>query len=944
MLKPIKVALLFLLFSAATASYAQEFGGNPPSIKLKQVKTPVARVIYPEGLDSAARRVLDIVTQMNKTMQKTIGSKQKQINIVLQNQTTVHNAYVGLAPFRSEFYLTPDQNSFDIGSLYWPDQLAIHEFRHVQQYNNFNVGFSHVLRFIFGEGGQAFGNGVTIPDWFFEGDAVYNETHVSEQGRGRLPYFFNGYRGLWMADRNYGWQKLRNGSYLDYTPDWYPTGYMLVSYGREKYGEDFWKNVTHDAASFRSVFYPLQKAIKRYSGVDFQQFRTDALNHFKQQFSADVPAELSGTSEVKTARHFDADREYPAFIDDSTLVYVKTTYDQSSKFVIKKGNTEKVVRTRDYSLDNYFAYHNGMIVYPSYRSDARWGYRDFSELNVLNVNTGQQKRITSRSKYFAPDFSADGRRIVAVDEATSGKCEIHILDANTGKLISVVPNTGGYFYTYPKFYGEDKLISAVRTQKGEIMLAMVDIKSGHITMLVPLSYQPVGFLKVDGDEVYFTATSGKEDRLFRLSLTDHKVWELQNFRTAGAVGNYQPATSSKKLAWVGFTDVGYQIINKDKLSLQWKAVVDKVPGGLSDMGIPALRRDSSAKMLDAVADNSIPVTKYSKSYHLFNFHSLIPSFDDPDYNIALTGENVINTFQSQLGFLYNRDEGYKQLSFDVAYGALYPYILGGVSYTFDRNAFNGKENVYWNETNGYVGLEFPFNFSRGRDVTQLTVASDINYSQANFQQPFNTQYRNYNYAYEYSFLTFSHQVQKAKKNIFPRFAQAFYFNYRVGVHGLDANQYLASGSIYLPGLLLNHSLVFSAAHQERGNSDLAPYSNDFPFSRGYQAENLHTMNKLGVNYHLPIAYPDAGAFNTVYLLRLRTNFFYDYTHATQTFGDNQHFGGNFRSTGAELYFDTKWFNNVPVSFGVRYSRLLDEDIFGGTGRNRFELIVPVAVF
>ena len=159
--------ILLLLIASATLTKAQEFGGNPPSIKWKQINTPAAKVIFPVGLDSAGLRVANIVTQMNKAIQPTIGFKQKQISILLQNQTTIANAYVGLAPFRSEFYLTPEQNSFDIGSLSWPEQLAIHEFRHVQQYNNFNVGFSHFLKVIFGEGGQALGNDVAIPNWFF---------------------------------------------------------------------------------------------------------------------------------------------------------------------------------------------------------------------------------------------------------------------------------------------------------------------------------------------------------------------------------------------------------------------------------------------------------------------------------------------------------------------------------------------------------------------------------------------------------------------------------------------------------------------------------------------------------------------------------------------------------------------------------------------------------
>ncbi|MGZ3762919.1 MAG: hypothetical protein ACXVJC_23865, partial [Mucilaginibacter sp.] len=149
---------LLLLTATATLTKAQEFGGNPPSIKWKQVNTPSAKVIFPAGMDSAGMRVADIVQRMNSAVQPTIGYKQKQVSILLQNQTTISNAYVGLAPFRSEFYLTPEQNSFALGSLPWTDQLAIHEFRHVQQYNNFNVGLSHTARIFFGEGGQALFN------------------------------------------------------------------------------------------------------------------------------------------------------------------------------------------------------------------------------------------------------------------------------------------------------------------------------------------------------------------------------------------------------------------------------------------------------------------------------------------------------------------------------------------------------------------------------------------------------------------------------------------------------------------------------------------------------------------------------------------------------------------------------------------------------------------
>jgi hypothetical protein len=37
---------------------------------------------------------------------------------------------------------------------------------------------------------------------------------------------------------------------------------MLVAYGREKFGDDFWAKTAVQAAAFRGLFYPLQTAIK----------------------------------------------------------------------------------------------------------------------------------------------------------------------------------------------------------------------------------------------------------------------------------------------------------------------------------------------------------------------------------------------------------------------------------------------------------------------------------------------------------------------------------------------------------------------------------------------------------------------------------------------------------------------------------------------------------
>ena len=195
------IFLLLVAFIFSTNAGAQIFGGNPGSIKWQQVNTDTARIIFPAGLQDAARRVASVVHELNKNHTASIGNRPGKINIVLQNQTTLPNAYVGLGPYRSEFYLTPPQNSFELGGQSWIDNLSLHEYRHVQQFNNFNTGIAKPFKWLFGQEGQALASSLIVPDYFFEGDAVFNETALSQQGRGRIPDFFNGYQSLFREQR-----------------------------------------------------------------------------------------------------------------------------------------------------------------------------------------------------------------------------------------------------------------------------------------------------------------------------------------------------------------------------------------------------------------------------------------------------------------------------------------------------------------------------------------------------------------------------------------------------------------------------------------------------------------------------------------------------------------------------------------------------------------------
>ena len=916
--------------------FSQIFGGDPPSVEWKHIDNDASRVIFPAGLDSIASRISNVIDFIKRPTEKTIGSKSKKINIVLRNQTTISNAYVSLGPYRSEFYLNPPQNSFELGSLPWPDQLAIHEYRHVEQFNNFNVGLSHLLRSLFGEEGQALANNAAISNWFFEGDAVYNETNVSKQGRGGLPSFYNGYRSIWKEGKHYSWMKLRNGSYKDFVPDHYSLGFLLVAYGREKYGAAFWEKVTQDAAAYRGLFYPMQRAIKKYSGTDYFTFRNNAFNFFKKQFDLIIT-----TDSIKKRRPF-INEEYPAF-EGNKIIYVKSGYKQIPEFVIKNGNTEKKIRVRDYSIDNYFSFKNGKIVYASYRPDVRWGYRDFSDLRILDINSGRQKNLTSHSKYFSPDISEDGKRVIAADQSESGKCSLHILDADNGKVIFRIPNPDQLFYTYPKFFRDNKIISAVRDTLGQMSLAEIDVQTGSVKYLTPLSYNVIGFPCISNDTIYFTNSFQKKDELFAYTFMDKKIWKIVYNNDTGT-GKYQPTVTDSLIAWTLFTASGYRLVTVLKNDVVFEELNPKtMDKNTSSFGITSLNNINS-NLLYSVPNDSFAVGKYPKTSGLFNFHSIQPMIDDPQYTLTLLSENILNTMQSQFSFTYDRAEQSKKISFQATYGGFFPFLSTGITYTIDRRIYSAQRPVYFNELEPYAGLNIPLNFSKGRTFTFLNFGSQYVYNESFYKGVYKDTIGHISYSYINNFLSFSHQVQKAKQQIFPHFAQSLNLSFKSALTHYHGNQFLANANFYFPGFSNTHSIVLNAAFLTKDSSRQINFSSGFPFSRGYEATNFFKMYKWGINYHMPLLYPDAGFGNIFYLLRVRANLFYDYTYVSDFFSNRNSYDANFNSAGAELNFDTRWWNQANVSIGLRYCYLFNDDLFGNVGSNRWEIILPVNIF
>lgn len=918
-----KLLFIACILSAPLTLLAQRFAGHPSSTKWKQINTDTVRVVFPAGYEKQAADIVATAHALGYKTQHSIGDRVRKISIVLQPRTTATNGYVALGPWRSEFYLTPNQNSFELGSLPWHRFLALHEYRHIQQYGNFNKGISRAFSYLFGQDGLSLASSAAVPNWFWEGDAVVQETVMSNQGRGRLPYFHNDYRSLWLSGKNYSWMKLRNGSLRDFVPDHYRLGYMMVTYGREKYGEDFWKKVTDDAVRYKGLFYPFQRAVKKYSGKDYKIFRKEALAHFEKNVEA---ADKNDSASVWAGKqkHFAENQEYPQWIDENNVVFVKNSFKRIPAFYIRDlvSGEDRNVRIKDIGLDNYFSYRNWRITYAAYEPNRVWSWIDYSVIRVLDLSTGQQRTLTHNSQYFSPDISEDGNEVVAVEVAPGGESSLHILDSKTGTILQKVPNPQQLFHTYPKFYSGNKIVSAVRSPDGSMSLGLVDRQSGGFEELVPFTMAVIGFPVVRGDTITFTAAYSGMDELY--ALIGKKLFRVNTDKQNSGTGNYQLSMLNDKAAFTSFTSAGFY--------MQVTPQPGMVPVNLDTVATAAPTRSD-----EFTITKNYPVTRYKKAFRLINFHSWRPYISDPDYTFSIIGENVLNTFQAEVFFNYNRNEKFKQAGASLIYGGIFPYITGSFYGTFDRVAADTISAFNWNEYDARLGLQAPFNFTGGRSYKNLTLSAGINNKQVRYTGVAKTRYEDLQFYYADFSASLNLQAQQARMHIYPRLGYSLFARYRTAVNKLTARQMLLSNSFYLPGVDPTHNIVLSFAWQGRDTMQQYYFPNSFPFSRGYTNLNAPRMWKVGANYHLPLLYPDWGFANIVYFLRVRGNAFYDYSEI-KSLRTGAKFG--FTSTGGEIFVDTKWWNEYEVTFGLRYSRLADGELVG-LGPNQWEFILPI---
>ena len=875
----ISILILFILCLNIVSVFAQIFDAeqNPPGLKWMQIRTENFQIIYSQELSEEAQRVLNTLEHLIAGVSKSLNKRPRPISIILQNQGVISNGFVQLAPRRSEFYTTPPQN---LDFQDWLNGLAIHELRHVVQFDKVSGGlkapfFEELALAIFG---------ITLPPWFYEGDAVGIETALSHAGRGRLPDWELIFRTNTLSTHPYSYSKNYFGSFRDLTPGYYQLGYFMTTKLKRDYGKGIIDSILTRIKRNPWRPYSLSNSIKKFTGLNSKMLHDSTITELKtlwqRQSSELMPKIYSAINKRNDSTP--ADYLLPASTPNGEIIALKQSLAHTPALIlIDTAGRERLLRKIGYQTEYNFRYAAGKIVWDELRFDKRYQKRSYNVINTYNLVTGQVNKISHKSRFFSPSLSSDAKAIVAVKVSTSNSFSLIELNAETGSVLREYPVMEGYSLQSPSFNEQgDKIISVVMSKAGAALMEF-ERKDGSSKIITPFQRQQIIRPIYAGNNIMFRAHYNGLNNIYCLT-PERETITL----TSAKYGATNPSYDQKRNR-VLFND--YQLKGFDIVSIPFELPNIKLENTdtFIDYASPLVRQEANANILDSIPQKKYPSQPYREFNNLLNFHSLSPIAQNSDTNDDLSiglkfkSNNQLNTFDLYGGYQFNSGLRKSEYLAGIRYKRFYPIL--DITYSNRANLVYSRQNnrlvpVSWRENHTEAELSIPFTFNRLNKNYSLGIRSS-----GSFTSRYEIQNKPDNFIEKLKFpmkyqLYFSRNARRSSRDLAPGWGQNLSLSYfHLPFQNLLDGSLLSFRTVfYTPGFLSNHS--FQASFNYQKSNGAYDFSVEIPRISGYRNLSLTTRlrNTLLLDYRFPLVYPDSQLGPIAYIKRVKGGFFADF--------------------------------------------------------------------
>ncbi len=286
--------------------------------------------------------------------------------------------------------------------------------------------------------------------------------------------------------------------------------------------------------------------------------------------------------------------------------------------------------------------------------------------------------------------------------------------------------------------------------------------------------------------------------------------------------------------------------------------------------------------------------------------------------------NVLNNVEISGGADFNYDTELFTPFLRARLAMWYPVMTLEGSTVMRSGRFNG-EDMRWREASIFAGTSVDLNWSKGVWLRRFSPVLGLSHTLF-------TGDLTGSLSSAVGQTTYLQERIRARKNLFTHAGVYLQLRANESVNELAARQVLVRSGVATRGIGVNHNLIVQYDRK------FEPSDVDYRFIPGLSARGIGVVpganiDRLSVDYHLPIWYPDRGFAGIFYVYRVRAAVFYDRVTGREMGTFNQ-----VQNTGLELVFDTNLLNVLPMSLGIRMSK----PVSGGA--LRYEFFLPVYRF
>ena len=896
-----------------------DFAQNPPDIEWKHLTTKHFDIIFPAELEKDAQRVGHLLEKAYPFVTRSLEVSPHRIPLVLQNQSVESNGFVTLAPRRSEWYVTPSVDP-ELGNTEWLKTLSIHEFRHVVQFQKGRRGFTKYFEMLLGEAGQALGLALSLPPWYFEGDAVGIETALTRGGRGRLPLFDRDLRTLLLSGKKWNYDKAHLGSYEDYVPSHYVYGYFYTSWLRNNYGDLVLSRLanksSHDSWNPLS-FYNATASVTEKS---FESFYKSVMKELIAEWKTRQDALTPTPYEVKNLgkRYGWTNYQYPQQTSDGKILALKRGLSFVEQFVLIDGKKEKTLFYPARLQSEYpYKLRNNRFAFFEADIDPRWGYRDFSRLKVYDLEKDEFILDKRKMKGRLGVLNQTGEKVVYIEWHQNQGQSIVAVDLD-GKELFRIPYAKENVITSIDWLSDDEIVFV--TKDHDDMKSIVKMNAGNKSeqVLVKKTVTNFGFITAVNGNILFESPASGIDNIWQVTSAGPKQLTSSRF------GAYAPAMAGDKLLYNDYSVKGMNIVTK---TIDWQTEQKSENSFYPIYEKFAKSEDFDSLQTELTKKEEYKVNDYSQTKHAINLHSWLILAPPLSNTVTLAGysRDILNKFTLIAGAEYNLNERTTEGFVSSAWSHFFPVLDLRAGYGKRRQEFrigtSHFENT-WEEGTLEAGVQIPWNYLQGRFVHSFTTRAFSKVIKVNNKTTDSSEVQNASLFSPGIEFAYSVASRYARRDINPAWAFILAGRAEEGrdISGGDQNgaHQAIEGRIYLPGLWYHHSFYHQLAY-EKQRDDSYQYSSFVVYPRGTSNVYLQEFHKYSANYLMPLFYPDYNLSRYLYFRRITLNLFYD-----ELSGRLAGFPYEAASAGWETIFEMSFLRLAfPISIGVRGSYIIN---------------------